>query len=1096
MTRILCTLAIVALVAPCVRAADGDFLGLYTVNATSSASTNFISTSDVFADSAGNVYYVGSVQNTAASAATLDLNPGAGAFTVSVPANGYTQYAVKLNASNVFQWAVQYAAQDAGSPRMVAADSVGNVYIAGAFTGTQDFNPQAGTANMTAQGGADAYLLKLNSSGTFQWAVQWGNADQSNPGFSEYASGIGFDSSQNPVVCGRFTSTFDADPSGTTSNLAPAGSSDNIFLIGLNASGALQWSKAIGGSAVPRKMTFDSSGNLYIAGQFSSSTTDFNPDAGTTNLTHNGSADSFVAKYTGAGALVWAAGAGSSDDFEYAADVAVDLNGNVYATGRFRNSTDFDPSGGTFTLTHSSSGTNDIYVWKLTSTGGFGYAKAMQSTTAANEEGTAIGVDGGGNVLVGGSFQGTVDFDPGAGTQLTTGSGGVHIFLARLNSAGDYLWHGSIFSSGFSNNVAGIHLLRNGRAYAAGLYQGTPDFDVDAGTQTATSSGTTDGYVLSLDGLDEVIVTESGGNTAVTEGSPDDTYTVQLGFANTGNVTVGLTPSGQIGVGNGAGVAGSVTFTTAANDWSTPRTITVSALDDSVIEGAHAGTIAHAVTASADALFTGATGSTVNVGITDNDTAGVTVIAFGGTNVTEGGVGDSLSVSLTAIPSSAVTVTLSHSGTRTLLNGGTGNVSLVFAADLTALVPQTVTVAAVDDLFAEGPHTDAITFAVSSADLAFNGLTVSPVTVNITDDDTAGLSVVEPGGSTDVAEAGATDTVSLALTSVPSAQVTVTLGHSGTRTLLDGGTGDVNLVFAADNTALTPQTVNVAAVDDLIAEGAHSDSISFVASSADLLYDGLSVGAVTVNITDDDTAGLSVVETGGSADVAEGGATDSVSVALDSQPTGAVTVTLQPDGQLDLGAGAGTAVVLNFPSSAAALDPQTVTVTAANDGTLEGAHTGSISITTSSADPAYAGLSDNVAANIADDEVPSCDNPDGCAPFSGTALTVNVGDDVCLRVPDPALINSSYVWRRNGDVLVEGRFIGTDCRTLSIPVIAEDEGGTYTCEYDTGAKAPAVYTVEITVVPENTVPGPGMLSLAALAVALGTLGARKGSRKG
>ncbi|MCC6142245.1 MAG: hypothetical protein IT368_00410, partial [Candidatus Hydrogenedentes bacterium] len=371
--RFLCCIAVALAMAPAVQAADGDFASVITVNASPTASTNFLSTSDVEIDADGNLYYIGSVQNTGASAITVDLDPGAGTNDITVAASGYTQYAVKLDAAGVFQWGVQYAAQNSGAADSIEVDSSGNVYIAGSFAGTQAFKPQGGTANLTGRGGADAYLLKLDSSGTYQWAARWGNADQANPGFSEYAAGIGFDASDNPVVCGRFTSAFDADPGASTVTLNPAAAGDNVFLVGLDASGAYQWAKAIGGTCVPRKMISDASGDLYIAGQFSSSTTDFDPDGGTFNLAHNGSADCFLARYTGAGELIWAAGAGSSDDFEYAADLTVDSSGNVYATGRFRGDTDFDPGSGTFTITHSSGGgTSDVFVWKLDSSGGFG----------------------------------------------------------------------------------------------------------------------------------------------------------------------------------------------------------------------------------------------------------------------------------------------------------------------------------------------------------------------------------------------------------------------------------------------------------------------------------------------------------------------------------------------------------------------------------------------------------------------------------------------------------------------------------------------------------------------------------------------------
>lgn len=1190
-----------------VFAADGDYVTVYTVNATASASSNFLTTTDVHTDASGNIYYIGSVQNTGASAISVDLDPTAGVSTISVAASGYTQYAVKLNASGVFQWAVQFAAQDSGSPDTIEADSAGNVYIGGTFAGTQDFNPQGGVFSLTGLGGLDVYLLKLNSSGTFQWALRWGNGEQTNPGFSENLAGIGLDTSGNPVIAGRFTSAIDADPTGNTSTLNPVSSGDNAFIISVDPSGAFRWAKAIGGSCFPRKLLSDASGNLYLAGAFSSGTTDFNPDGGTLNLAHNGAQDSFVAKLTEAGALVWAAGAGSSEDFEYASDLDVDASGNVYATGRFRADTDFDPSGSTFTLTHpTTTGTNDIYVWKLTSSGALGYARAMQSTTGANEEGTAISVDGGNNVLVGGVFQGTVDFDPGAGTQTTVGTGGIHMFLARLDAAGDYVWHGSIFNSGFSNSVNAIHLSRAGSAYIAGAYMGSPDFDMRAGTQTRSPSGTLDGYLLLLEGLQEVLVSETAGSTAVAEGGPSDTYAVKLGFQNAANVTLAVTPSAQLDLGSGPGVTRNLTFTTAANDWNSTRTLPVSAADDFVVEGAHAGTITTTVSATSDTEFSGATGATVNVAITDNDLAGVTVLEGGGTTVvTEGGAGDVISVQLTSIPTAPVSVALSHSSTRTLLNGNSGTVTLNFPTNVSALTPQLVNVDAVDDLIAEGPHNDSIGFVVTSSDGAYSSLVVSAVNVSITDNDVAGLVLVQSAGSTDLTENGAGDSFTLALSSQPNASVTVTVSATtevdlgsgagvprvlnfaadgtalnaqtvsasvlndliyagdrqatvsigvtsgdtnygglsqqfdlniaedepvpalvlvesdGNTLVAEGGSTDqlsaalntqptasttvtyspspqldlgggagvsVQQTFPASAIALTPQLLTVTAVDDVLQEGLHQGQIEVAVQSGDANYAGITE-SITVAISDNDIVpGLGVLESDGDSAVAEGGATDTLLVALESVPAAVVAVTAQPGPQLDLGSGGGVAVVLNFATNASALVPQTLTVSAVDDTDIEGAHADSVSFSTASTDPDYAGRTASIDIDIADNDTPTCDNPAGCTPFSGTSLTVDAGDDVCLRVPDPVLANSTFIWERNGNVLQEGRFVGSNCRTLSIAAIGEDEGGTYTCTYDDGAKSVAVYTVVITVTQAPNVPAPGFLGLAVLAAALGILG--------
>src|SRR5262245_50867294 len=97
----------------------------------------------------------------------------------------------------------------------------------------------------------------------------------------------------------------------------------------------------------------DAAGNVYVTGAFYD-TVDFDPSAGTVNLTSAGLNDVFVAKYTSAGALVWARQLGGSGG-DHGTGVAVDGQGKVYITGLFSDTADFDPGAGTFNLTSAGS---------------------------------------------------------------------------------------------------------------------------------------------------------------------------------------------------------------------------------------------------------------------------------------------------------------------------------------------------------------------------------------------------------------------------------------------------------------------------------------------------------------------------------------------------------------------------------------------------------------------------------------------------------------------------------------------------------------------------------------------------------------------
>ena len=149
-----------------------------------------------------------------------------------------------------------------------------------------------------------------------------------------------------------------------------------------------------------------------------------------------------------------------------------------------------------------------------------------------------------------------------------------------------------------------------------------------------------------------------------------------------------------------------------------------------------------------------------------------------------------------------------------------------------------------------------------------------------------GVTIQESGGTTDIAEGGTTDTYSIVLDTAPTAAVTVNIAGD-----TQVSAAPTSLVFTPFNWA-TAQSVSVSAIDDAVDEGTHTGTLSHTAASSDASYNAIAIASVTSNITDNDTAGVVVTESGGSTDIAEGGATDTYSIVLDSEPTADVTVTV------------------------------------------------------------------------------------------------------------------------------------------------------------------------------------------------------------
>ena len=229
--------------------------------------------------------------------------------------------------------------------------------------------------------------------------------------------------------------------------------------------------------------------------------------------------------------------------------------------------------------------------------------------------------------------------------------------------------------------------------------------------------------------------------------------------------------------------------------------------------------------------------------------SGITVSPTSGLVTSEGGGTATFTVVLHTQPAADVTMGLSSSN---LTEGSVSPPFLTFSPG-DALTPQTVTVTGVDDTTADGAVAYSIrTEAVVSSDPGYGGLDAADVQVTNTDNDAVGI-VVTPVSGLVTTEAGGTAAFSVVLTSTPLAPVTIPLGSSDTT---EGTVSPASLVFTLAD-ALTPQTVTVSGVDDLVADGSVAYSIGTAPpTSTDPGYAGLDAPDVAVSNTDDEAADL------------------------------------------------------------------------------------------------------------------------------------------------------------------------------------------------------------------------------------------------
>jgi hypothetical protein len=307
-----------------------------------------------------------------------------------------------------------------------------------------------------------------------------------------------------------------------------------------------------------------------------------------------------------------------------------------------------------------------------------------------------------------------------------------------------------------------------------------------------------------------------------------------------------------------------------------------------------------------------------------------------------------------------VTIGLSSSNTA---EGTVSPASLTFtAANWNA--PQTVTVAGVDDLVADGNQLySIITAAAVSSDPNYSGMNARDVSMSNTDNDSAGITIA-PTTTTQnpliTSEAGGQATFTVVLNSQPTASVTIALTSSVTT---EGTVSPATLTFTTANW-LSPKTVTVTGQNDFVADGNQPYHVTYVPSSADVKYDATDPnpgaalsGQVQLSNTDNDSAGITIspvtstttrlVTTEGNA-----GSPQQFTVVLNSQPTAPVTITLASSNPAEGTITAPVSSTLTF-STANWLSPQTVTVTGQDDSIADGNQLYQISYTPTSADNKY-----------------------------------------------------------------------------------------------------------------------------------------------
>lgn len=366
----------------------------------------------------------------------------------------------------------------------IATDYDGNAYAIGTYESTATFGSGEQTISLTNAGAESAFVSKSSASGEVLWAKRiFGNSEV-------LGTDIAVSETGNLYITGLFVDTI-IFASPTIPTLYGDANQD-VFVIKMDAEGNFIWAKAFTGPwfSIGRSIAVDGDENVVVTGSFKG-TVDFDPGLESFEISSSGIDDVFTVKLSSEGDFIWAkAFLGTESNIGNGVDI--DPEGNVYTTGWFGGTADFDPGSGSFELNTVSG--SAVFVSKLDTQGGFVWAKQFAGN---GSNGLDIKLDGDGNIITCGRFVALQDFDPGPDQSLLGSEGSVDGYISKLDNDGNYLWAkrfgGTLPDAGISLDVDGL-----GNVYTSGFFHEEATLSLSSGEETLTGAGNRDVFVSKI----------------------------------------------------------------------------------------------------------------------------------------------------------------------------------------------------------------------------------------------------------------------------------------------------------------------------------------------------------------------------------------------------------------------------------------------------------------------------------------------------------------------------------------------------------------------------------------------------------------------
>lgn len=346
-----------------------------------------------------------------------------------------------------FQWVRQVRGLQ---PLCATSDPSGNAYIGGILVAP---SAMFDSIQLEKSGSYDAVVAKYDGSGNALWAFQ----AKGNSGTDAAIQGLAIDALGNLFAVGSFTGTLDLGPTQMSSE-----SSDG-FLMKMAPDGQVIWARLITGpdTTYASQVAVDAANNCYVSGLFYQSCA-----FGGTNLVSAGAADTYLAKFSPSGDLLWGRQVASAS-YETPSALVVTPSGNAYLAGEFRDSTSFG------SINFSGSYSLNCFIAKYGPTGDVEWVQSAGGQ--ANSQIRSASLDPSGNLYVGGFFESNIVF---AGSSLIPARGRQDFFAAKLSSQGNLQWirTGGAYTGYTGVALNSISVSPSGKVYIGADYYGTNDF--------------------------------------------------------------------------------------------------------------------------------------------------------------------------------------------------------------------------------------------------------------------------------------------------------------------------------------------------------------------------------------------------------------------------------------------------------------------------------------------------------------------------------------------------------------------------------------------------------------------------------------------